>query len=139
VAAEAFAKGSMGQQLLRQRQAAATQFLQTQSATQIDPWAAYTGQGTTRLSQPLNAQLPQVQGVGALTPMAMQMNNAAALQNQQMQYNVNALNQANKPKWGQLAGTALGAGLGFFIPGGSAMGAAVGGAIGGQAGGSTGF
>jgi hypothetical protein len=86
----------------------------------------------------LNAQLPQIQGVGALTPMAMQMNNAAALQNQQMQYNVNAMNQTNKPKWGQLAGTALGAGLGFVV-GGGPIGAAVGGAIGGQAGGSTGL
>lgn len=132
VAAEAFAKGSAGQALLRQRQAAATQFLQTQAQTQIDPWAAYTGQGTTRTSANFQAQLPTINGAGSLAPQAMAMNNAAALQNQQLAYNAQQANAKGNGLGGALGGAASGAAMGFMMggPWGAAAGAVGGGAAG---------
>ncbi len=122
VTAEAFSKGSAGQQLAQQRRQAAQQFLQTQATTQTDPLQFVTGRQQTKLTQQMQPQTPQIAGVSSLTPQAMAMNNQAGLQNQMVQYNYNQANQG-----GGLFGGLLGGGL-MGTLGGMALAPAAGGA-----------
>lgn len=131
ISAEAWAKGTRANQLKQQRQAAATQFLQTQAATSFNPWTALTGQSTTNAAT-LNPSMPQnYAGVNQLAPAAMGLD----MQNNQL-YNTQMFNynQANQgTNWGQIAGMALGGGLGAWMggPTGAMAGASMGGSIGG--------
>ena len=96
VTAEAFGKGRAGQELATSRRNAAQQFLQTQAQTQTDPLQFVTGRQQTKLATPFAAQLPQMAGVSALTPQAMQINNAGTLQNQLLRYNTDTFNKMNR-------------------------------------------
>lgn len=137
VAAEAFAKGSAGQALKTQRQKAASDFLTQSASLDIDPFKALTGRESYRSSTPYSANIQGQSGVQGIGQTGMQLTQQQAAWeelNRMLQFNQDAVNQANKPNWGKLIGTGLGglAGFGLGGPYGAMMGAGIGGNIGGS-------
>ncbi len=125
VSEEAFAIGAQGEQLLRNRQNAALQFLGVQAQTQVDPLRAISGLAA---GTPLSLTQP----TGALTGtipslLGLQSSRTAA------QFNATQAAQAAQSNQlsglGQLAGGLLGFSLGG--PVGAGLGASAGGILGG--------
>lgn len=92
VAAEAFTLGSAGQQLRRQRQQAATQFLNTQASTQVSPFSLVAGAAARPLAQP---QLPGgiLPSVSGLIPNILTGERETGLLQAQQGFNLQQLNQ----------------------------------------------
>jgi hypothetical protein len=121
VAEEALFVGSMAEQLRRNRQNAAMEFLRTNRATTVDPLSAYaslTSRTPLQYTQPTGSNTQFIPGL-----LEMQSQRTAA------QYNANALQQSQQQ---QLLGGLLGAGM-MMLPGFGAAGAATGALAGGGA------
>ena len=120
VNAEALLVGMQGEQLKRQRQQMAQQFIQLQAATQPDPFQTLTGSA----SRPGGGGFG---GMGAQAPSYQQFANTSQ-QNAQIAYNAAQANRGGGMS-GAISGGLGGAATGFAI--GGPPGAAVGGLIGG--------
>lgn len=141
IASESLIKGLQAEQLRQQRQQAANQFLQTQAATQFDPWAALTGTSGVRQTEPYQQQITTPQnysGVGQILPSAMGQDAQTNLAYSQGLTTYNNLPSSGGASFaGGLSGAMMGAKLGSAVPGvGTAIGAIGGGLLGMFAGGS---
>lgn len=112
VSAEALVKGTQADQLRRNRQSAASQFLQLQAQTQQDPWTMITGVSSTRQSTPYQATQPTnnaTSTVGGLTNMQSGINasnsqsqNQVNLLQSQLNYNTKAAKDAGAFSFGKI-------------------------------------
>ena len=134
---EALYRGLRAEQLKRNRQQAATQFLTTQAATRFDPFMAVTGRQSVQQALPYGPQqfMPQnFAGVGQFSGQGMQQQGAINQQNSNNLWNwqqMQSSQQGGSP-WGQAISMAGGAAIGGMV--GGPPGAMAGGAIGGQVG-----
>ena len=126
VAAEAFSIGSRGEQLRRNRQQAASNFLGLQQSTQVNPFAFVAG-------QPVQQAQPQSLGQGQTLnslPGLIGATTDANNMNSQLAFNASQVGGGNGMV-GALGGAAAGAYVGSTIPVvGTAIGAGVGGLLG---------
>ena len=101
VAAESLIKGLQAEQLRRNRQQAASSFLQTQAQTQPNAYAAITGQNTAPMAgmyQPPTPGMPATANSNNMMSQGMNMQNESTLMDNQLQYNYqNAVSAAEQP------------------------------------------
>lgn len=95
VSQEALMKGIQAEQLRQNRQNAASQFLQTQAATQFDPWTALTGINPTRQATGYQAPSGQFAGFSDTFNNMMDMTNQNSQLQSQLSYNAQQANNAN--------------------------------------------